>query len=81
MASRGYSVVGFGVLGLSVGFWVGDGRSGLQVQGVAYLPASAPCFCWFVADKRGDLARGHLYHQLRQATRRGGGRFLRAVAG
>ena len=42
---------------------------------------SAPCFCCYVADRRGDLARGHLYHQLRQATRRGGGRFLAAVAG
>ena len=67
----------------SVGFWVGDGRSGtLRFRVWHTLPASALCFCCDVADKRGGLARGHLYHQLRpEPTRRGGGRFLRAIAG
>ena len=50
----------------------------------ASLP-SALCFCCYVANKRGGLARGHLYHQffsLARPTRRGGEHvFLAAVAG
>ncbi len=30
---------------LSVGFWVGDGRSGTQFQGAGGQPGSAPCSC------------------------------------
>ena len=46
---------GGGVCTLSIGFWVGDGRSGTRAQGAGYEPGSAPCFCGYVADKREGL--------------------------
>ncbi len=46
---------GGGVCTLSIGFWVGDGRSGTRARGAGYEPGSAPCFCGYVADKREGL--------------------------
>ena len=70
--------------GLSVGFWVGDGRPGTRFSGGGRPAWFSPVFLCYMADKRGVLARGRLCHQFLSFPDPLGGVgrcFLAAVAG
>ena len=57
---------------------------GLSFQGAGGPPGFSPVFLCHMADKRGDLARGRLYHQyfsFPDPLGGVGGCFLAAVAG
>ena len=72
------------VFGLSVLERVGDGRSGTRFSGGGRPAWFSPVFLCHMADKRGVLARGRLYHQFfsfPDPLGGVGGCFLAAVAG
>ncbi len=70
---------------LSVGFWVGDGRSGTQFQGAGGQPGSAPCSCvtWQTSEGNPRLRASlpPVFSFLPDPLGGVGGCFLAAVAG